>query len=363
MKYLFIIFFVSSVFCSAADKVETMKKNIQNIGKEIQKKGERVQKITTERESLKVQIEKLEKEMKEIEYEKQKILQEIKMVSRTLDYGEKNLNMSQMELNRKQNEYKAKLLAWNRYSSSFKGMEKSVAKRSFVNSLYGDKERISEIKEVHEDIKIVKSNTEQEKKKLSNLQVRLQNNLKNSEQKKIEHKRLMNKLSQEQLLHEKAIAKLKKEKQRIEKEVERVIAARSKTNKNIKMNTAMKNLGKLSKPVSGNIVVRYGQKKVEGVASNGIEILSSIGSQVKAASGGKVIYADEFNGLGKVIMIDYGSNMIGVYGNLIALNVKLNQSVTKGANIGILGSSVDGKPHLYYELRFNLKPIDPVRLF
>jgi septal ring factor EnvC (AmiA/AmiB activator) len=363
VKYLFIIFFVSSILSNAADKVETMKKNIQNIGKEIQKKGERVQKITTERESLKAQIEKIEREMKEIENEKQKILQEIKMVSRTLDYGEKNLKMSKTELNRKQNEYKAKLLAWNRYSSNLEGVEKSIGKRNFINSLYGDRERITQIKEVHEDIRIVKDNTELEKKKLNNLQARLQSNLKSSEQKKVEHKRLINKLAQEQSLHEKAIAKLKQEKQRIEKEVERIIAARAKANKNIKMDTAMKNLGKLLKPISGNIVVRFGQKKVEGVASNGIEILGKMGSQVKAASNGKVIYADDFNGLGKVIMIDYGSNMIGVYGNLIGLNVKLNQAVKKGNNIGILGHSVEGKPNLYYELRFNLKPVDPTKLF
>ena len=31
-------------------------------------------------------------------------------------------------------------------------------------------------------------------------------------------------------------------------------------------------------------------------------------------------------------MIDYGYNMIGVYGNLISTNVKLNQRVEKGKN-------------------------------
>lgn len=361
MRYLFVFFVIASI--SYGDKVENMKKNLQNIGKELEKKGDRVQKIVGESHSLKTQIERIEREIKEIEGERQKILQEIRIVSRTIDYGEKNLTMSKSELERKERAYKAKLLAWNRHPQSLERTQESIAKRGFINLLYGDQKKIGHIKEVHEDIKAVKTNTEKEKEVLSGLQTKLRNNLKSIELKKEEHKRLMVKLAAEKRTHEKAIARLKQEKIRIEKEVAKIIAARSKTNKNIPMNTAMKNLGKLMKPVSGNIVVRFGQRKEEGLQSNGIEILSSMGAEVKAASNGKVIYADNFNGLGKVIMIDYGSNMIGVYGNLIALNVKLNQSIKKGSNIGILGNSVDGTPNLYYELRFKLKPIDPVKMF
>lgn len=361
MRYLFVFLAITAL--AYGDKVETMKKNLQNIGKELEKKGDRVQKIVGESHSLKNQVEKIEREIAEIEAERQKILQEIRIVSRTIDYGEKNLSVSKNELERKESAYKAKLLAWNRHPQSLDDTQKSVSRRGFINLLYGDQKKIGYIKEVHEDIKAVKTTTEKEKAVLSGLQAKLRNNLKSIEQKKEEHKRLMVKLAAEKRTHEKAIARLKQEKIRIEREVAKIIAARSKSNKNIKMNTAVKNLGKLTKPVSGNIVVRFGQRKEEGLQSNGIEILSRMGAEVKAASNGKVIYADNFNGLGKVIMIDYGSNMIGVYGNLIALNVKLNQNIKRGSNIGILGHSVEGTPNLYYELRFNLKPIDPVKMF
>ena len=143
-----------------------------------------------------------------------------------------------------------------------------------------------------------------------------------------------------------------------------MIVARSKEDKQVvNKSQAYSKVGKVLKPVEGRIVVNLEQEKEQGVTSNGIEILAQMGRKVIASSGGKVIYSDNFQGLGKVVMIDYGYNMIGVYGNLISTNVKLNQTVGKGAEIGVLGLSTEGKPNLYYELRFNLKPIDPVPMF
>lgn len=346
-----------------SSSVETMKKKAENIAQEIQKKSTRVKNIVSERENIKKQIAQIEKEIKEIEKERQKILNEIRTVSRTLEYGQQNLSISQNELERKQMQYKAKVIAWNRYNRSLEGEKEVVAKRNFMNLLYGEQERIEYIKEVHEDIKSVKSDTEKEKQTLSNLQAKLRNSLKEIDKKRVEQKKLALKLQSEQISHEKVIARLKQEKVRIEKEVARIIAARTKVTKNVKMETAVKGVGKLQRPVSGNLVVRYGQMKEQQVKSNGIEILARMGAPIKAAANGKVIYADNFQGLGKVIMIDYGYNLIGVYGNLISTNVKLNQSVTKGSDVGILGLTSDGKPHFYYELRFNLKPIDPVKMF
>ena len=155
-----------------------------------------------------------------------------------------------------------------------------------------------------------------------------------------------------------------KEKERIEKKIKEIIVSRTQTDKKIvNQSQAYSKLGKVIKPVDGNIVVRFNQKKQQEVTSNGIEIQARMGAKIKSSAKGKVIYADVFQGLGKVVMIDYGYNMIGVYGNLIATKVKLNQQIQQGAEIGILGLSVEGKPNLYYELRFNLKPIDPVPMF
>lgn len=126
---------------------------------------------------------------------------------------------------------------------------------------------------------------------------------------------------------------------------------------------AYKRIGKTIKPLNGQIVVYFGQKKAGVVESNGIEIKGKVGNPIVAAKSGTVIYANNFQGLGKVVMIDYGEGMIGVYGNLLATKVGFNSRVSAGQTIGVLGLSSEKEPNLYYELRANLRVIDPLPTF
>ena len=126
---------------------------------------------------------------------------------------------------------------------------------------------------------------------------------------------------------------------------------------------AYKRIGKTIKPLNGQIVVYFGQKKAGVVESNGIEIKGKVGNPIVAAKAGTVIYASNFEGLGKVVMIDYGEGIIGVYGNLLAIKVGFNSKVSAGQTIGVLGLSSEKEPNLYYELRANLRPIDPLPTF
>ena len=126
---------------------------------------------------------------------------------------------------------------------------------------------------------------------------------------------------------------------------------------------AYKRTGKTIKPLNGPIVVYFMQKKAGVVESNGIEIRGKVGNPIVAAKAGTVISASNFEGLGKVVMIDYGGGMIGVYGNLLAIKVGYNSRVSAGQTIGVLGLSSEKEPNLYYELRANLRAIDPLPTF
>ena len=219
------------------------------------------------------------------------------------------------------------------------------------------------------------------------LEAELRENLRKSDVKKEEQKKLKEQLQVEKKGHQSSIEKLKKEKQRISKEIERIIrenARKAAKNKGksagkgsgeTKVTTttvdmpkisnpeAYKRIGKTIKPLNGQIVVYFGQKKAGVVESNGIEIKGKLGNPVVASKAGTVIYADAFQGLGKVVMIDYGGGIIGVYGNLLAIKVNINSKVSSGQTIGVLGLSSDKEPNLYYELRANLRPIDPIPTF
>ena len=386
-----LIFFLLSVnIYPASNSVKDMNKRLKNIDKEIEKKNIRIKAIDTETSKLEKMIKDLEDEIKKLEHERKEIEDEITVVKKNIDYSRKNLEISEVEHDRKESEFVAKIIAWDKYSKIHRKEinEKVILTKNYREILHGDLQRMSHIEKITGSIKEVKEKIEAEKRKLDKLEAELRENLKKSDIKKEEQKKLTEKLRLEKKGHQSSIEKLKKEKQRISKEIERIIkenARKAAKNKDkgkgkssrggTKVTTttvdmpkisnpeAYKRIGKTIKPLNGQIVVYFGQKKAGVVESNGIEIKGKLGNPVVASKAGTVIYADKFQGLGKVVMIDYGGGIIGVYGNLLAIKIGLNSRVSAGQTIGVLGLSSDKEPNLYYELRANLRPIDPIPTF
>ncbi|WP_338995109.1 peptidoglycan DD-metalloendopeptidase family protein [Fusobacterium animalis] len=398
---IFLTFFLLSASIYPAS-VKDMNKRLKNIDKEIEKKNTRIKAIDTETSKLEKMIKDLEDEIKKLEHEREEIEDEITVVKKNIDYSRKNLEISEVEHDRKESEFVAKIIAWDKYSKVHRKEidEKVLLTKNYREMLHGDLQRMGHIEKVTGSIKEAKEKVEAEKKKLDRLEAELKENLRKSDAKKEEQKKLKEKLQVEKKGHQSSIEKLKKEKQRISKEIERIIrenarraaekaarekAAReaaknkgkgkSKSSGGTKVTTttvdmpkisnpeAYKRIGKTIKPLNGQIVVYFGQKKAGVVESNGIEIKGKLGNPIVASKGGTVIYANAFQGLGKVVMIDYGGGIIGVYGNLLAIKVGLNSRVSAGQTIGVLGLSSDKEPNLYYELRANLRPIDPIPTF
>ncbi|WP_338999365.1 peptidoglycan DD-metalloendopeptidase family protein [Fusobacterium animalis] len=398
---IFLTFFLLSASIYPAS-VKDMNKRLKNIDKEIEKKNTRIKAIDTETSKLEKMIKDLEDEIKKLEHEREEIEDEITVVKKNIDYSRKNLEISEVEHDRKESEFIAKIIAWDKYSKVHRKEidEKVLLTKNYREMLHGDLQRMGHIEKVTGSIKEAKEKVEAEKKKLDRLEAELKENLRKSDAKKEEQKKLKEKLQVEKKGHQSSIEKLKKEKQRISKEIERIIrenarraaekAAREKAAREAAKNKgkgkgkssggtkvttttvdmpkisnpeAYKRIGKTIKPLNGQIVVYFGQKKAGVVESNGIEIKGKLGNPIVASKGGTVIYANAFQGLGKVVMIDYGGGIIGVYGNLLAIKVGLNSRVSAGQTIGVLGLSSDKEPNLYYELRANLRPIDPIPTF
>ena len=398
---IFLTFFLLSASIYPAS-VKDMNKRLKNIDKEIEKKNTRIKAIDTETSKLEKMIKDLEDEIKKLEHEREEIEDEITVVKKNIDYSRKNLEISEVEHDRKESEFVAKIIAWDKYSKVHRKEidEKVLLTKNYREMLHGDLQRMGHIEKVTGSIKEAKEKVEAEKKKLDRLEAELKENLRKSDAKKEEQKKLKEKLQVEKKGHQSSIEKLKKEKQRISKEIERIIrenarraaekAAREKAAREAAKNKgkgkgkssggtkvttttvdmpkisnpeAYKRIGKTIKPLNGQIVVYFGQKKAGVVESNGIEIKGKLGNPIVASKAGTVIYADAFQGLGKVVMIDYGGGIIGVYGNLLAIKVNINSKVSSGQTIGVLGLSSDKEPNLYYELRANLRPIDPIPTF
>jgi septal ring factor EnvC (AmiA/AmiB activator) len=122
--------------------------------------------------------------------------------------------------------------------------------------------------------------------------------------------------------------------------------------------------GVLDWPAAGRVSSRFGEAegRLGGSAvRNGIEISSTEDLPVRAVHGGTVAYADVFTGLGTLVILDHGGNNYSLYGYLGSVGVQTGARVETGAEVGRVGASPAGPPALYFELRIDGKPTDPVQ--
>ena len=120
--------------------------------------------------------------------------------------------------------------------------------------------------------------------------------------------------------------------------------------------------GKLNLPVKGDITNRFGdERKDTGVSWKGLFIRSSEGSEVKAVAGGTVVFADWLRGFGNLLIVDHGDDYMTLYANNQALLKNVGEEIKGGDTIAAVGNSGGNEePGLYFELRHQSKPLDPL---
>jgi septal ring factor EnvC (AmiA/AmiB activator) len=77
--------------------------------------------------------------------------------------------------------------------------------------------------------------------------------------------------------------------------------------------------------------------------------------------GGVVSFAEPFAGLGLLVIVDHGQGAVSLYGHLASRAVTRGDRVAAGQALGTTGTSPLGNPELYFELRIDGRPVDPVQ--
>ena len=123
--------------------------------------------------------------------------------------------------------------------------------------------------------------------------------------------------------------------------------------------------GDLEWPVTGAVVSAFG-KALAGrfgtsIVRNGIEIAAPEGTPVRAVHGGSVAYAAPFAGFGLLAIVDHGGSAFTLYGHLAEVSVRQGTTVQRGAEVGKVGLVPAGDAGLYFELRIDGRPVDPLQ--
>lgn len=117
--------------------------------------------------------------------------------------------------------------------------------------------------------------------------------------------------------------------------------------------------GMLDWPLRGVLYARFGKKGRE--PHDGIDLAVPVGTPVKTAQEGDVLYAGEQRGYGLIVIIQHSERLITLYAHNRDLRVRTGQKVRRGQVIATVGES--GKtsgPQLHFEVRVDGKPMDPI---
>jgi murein hydrolase activator len=123
--------------------------------------------------------------------------------------------------------------------------------------------------------------------------------------------------------------------------------------------------GALEWPVTGQVIAPFGRGSSSRfgttITRNGIEIASPLRRAVAVVHEGTVAYAAPFTGFGNLVIVDHGAQIYTLYGYLSTIAVNKGDKVEKGGRVGEVGVSPTGKAVLYFEVRVDGKPVDPLQ--
>ena len=124
------------------------------------------------------------------------------------------------------------------------------------------------------------------------------------------------------------------------------------------------NLKAFIRPVSGYISSDYGLRndpfKQKKKFHKGIDIACPIGSNVKAAATGEVIFTGWIKGYGNAIIIKHQNDYETIYGHLSRITIKNKSNVKQGTTIALSGNTGSSTgPHLHFEVKRKGKPLNP----
>jgi lipoprotein NlpD len=97
------------------------------------------------------------------------------------------------------------------------------------------------------------------------------------------------------------------------------------------------------------------------VQGGGILVPGRLGQDVRAAGAGRVVYTGSgLRGYGNLIIIKHAESLLSAYAHNRDMLVRDGQDVAMGQVIGHMGDDAHQLPVLYFEIRQNGKPVDPL---
>jgi septal ring factor EnvC (AmiA/AmiB activator) len=184
---------------------------------------------------------------------------------------------------------------------------------------------------------------------------------------KQQREQMLDRVRNEREAHEQAARELTAAAERLNRLMEQLKRRAAELEKKIRLEGApfAQRQKKLIWPTRGRVASRFGKVRHPRfntyVFNKGIDITGPIGQNVVAVAPGNVLYAEWFEGYGRMVILDHGRGFNTIYAHLAKISVSEGQSVFEGQSLGTLGDSGTWKgPTLYFEIRQRGEAVNPL---
>ena len=189
-----------------------------------------------------------------------------------------------------------------------------------------------------------------------------------------QRRELLSRIEREKQVHTAAMQELEDEQQAVQKKIneyvrKKALEAEKAANRGGKKSNQPKlvSSGKFNWPlpqrqILSSFGMRVHPKFKTKTQHAGIDIPAPLGTPIKAAGGGEILYAGWLRGYGQIVIIDHGSGYSTVYAHMSKILTEEGKRVKAGAVIGKVGNTgVATGYHLHFEVRINGDAKDPLR--
>ena len=381
------ILFFSSV--NSEESVKNTKSDLVEIQKKIDALDKKINQKTKVKKGLTKQLKKEEKKISKTKKEIYKIKKKERKSKKQLSKLKKELSELRKTIQLRKNNQS--LNYYHSYTKGQIGSLQMILEGVNPNQITRDLRYLgflseaqnNNIKRIKESFNKIDSNKEKIDntiKKIASLKKKQEKKKKILEKEKKKKKKVLNKINKEISSQKKIKGKLIADEKKLTSIIENLIKKskvvakkRMVKEKIVSDNKSLPDQSldklhfkklkkKLKLPIKGKIIHKYGKKRPDtGIRWKGIFIKANEGEPVYAVAKGRVVFSDWLRGFGNIIIIDHGGDYMSLYGNNESLLKKQNVSVRGGDQIATVGNSGGNSSNgLYYELRKNSKPFNPL---
>ena len=389
-KFLLILIFSFNFSSLPAGETEDAKNNLNKIQKQIDLIDKEIKKNSKVKKGLNKSLKKHEKEIsatkKEI-YKAKKKQKSNKKKLASLNKKLKKLELEMLKRKKLQSEilYQSYIKPKPGYLQLFlEGINPNEVSRqiNYIGFLTkAQNENILELNKIRENISSTKKSTKKILKNVTQLRKKKEKNAKKLEKRKEAKKITLSKISKKLKSQKSKKQKLQQDEKKLSnlvknlmlklkaEEKKRRVEKKEITDKKkiVDIEAYKINFAKLKKklklPIKGKIIHKYNSKRRDtGTRWKGLFIKAKEGSNVTSVASGQGVFSDWLRGFGNIIIIDHGKSYMSLYGNNDSLLKQKGEYIKGGDVIALSGNSGGNKNNgLYYELRHNGKPFNPLK--